>query len=88
MFDHIKTKDQCKTLQDISKLYIEKVLELHDWNKTQAAETLGICTKTLANYITKWRVEDRTKTIDALADNSMDKLTPEERDRWANRSWW
>ncbi len=71
-----------KRLDDLVRDHVTKALKKY---KTQdrAAAVLGICPRTIRNYLTKWGVERKRKTI---AD-CIEPLTAEQRDYFESRNW-
>lgn len=46
------------TLEDLKRIYVEFVLESHDWNRTHAAKSLGVPIRTLREwYLRKKSIE-------------------------------
>lgn len=46
-------------LKDVEKAHIVRVLNLKGWNKTQAAQSLGITVKTLYNKLKEFDIENQ-----------------------------
>lgn len=46
---------QSPDLREIVRVHVCKMLEMHGWNRTRAAVSLGLSTKTVLNLITKYR---------------------------------
>jgi predicted transcriptional regulator len=70
-----------KTLAQVIEDHIRKALEKYK-SQAEAAKVLGISTRTIRNYLTKWygpRGRDNCNYRD---------LTPEERDRYESRNKW
>jgi DNA-binding NtrC family response regulator len=49
--------DSYKSLDEIEKVHIEKVLKFHQWNRAKTAQTLGITPKTLYLKIKKYKIK-------------------------------
>jgi two-component system, NtrC family, response regulator AtoC len=45
------------TMEELEKLYIERVLRHHNWNRVKTASALGITTKTLYLKIKRYKIE-------------------------------
>ena len=50
---------QPKTLKEVEKDHILRVLDKHQGNKVTAAAELGIVLKTLYNKLNQWQEEDQ-----------------------------
>ena len=50
---------QPKTLKEVEKEHILRVLDKHEGNKVTAAAELGIVLKTLYNKLNQWQEEDQ-----------------------------
>jgi DNA-binding NtrC family response regulator len=50
---------QPRTLKEVEKEHILRVLEKHQGNKVTAAAELGIVLKTLYNKLNQWQEEDQ-----------------------------
>jgi DNA-binding NtrC family response regulator len=50
---------QPKTLREVEKEHILRVLDKHQGNKVTAAAELGIVLKTLYNKLNQWQEEDQ-----------------------------
>ena len=55
--DHVENDFALKSLQDVEKDHIKKVLGLNDWNKTRASKVLGISRVSLISKIKKYNLE-------------------------------
>jgi DNA-binding NtrC family response regulator len=49
--------DSYKSLDEMEKVHIEKVLKFHQWNRAKTAQTLGITPKTLYLKIKKYKIK-------------------------------
>ena len=55
--DHVENDFALKSLQDVEKDHIKKVLGLNNWNKTRASKVLGISRVSLISKIKKYNLE-------------------------------
>ena len=55
--EHISNDFSLKSLQDVEKEHIKKVLAVNEWNKTRAAKVLGISRVSLISKVKKYNLE-------------------------------
>jgi DNA-binding NtrC family response regulator len=61
MTPKVVTPSQPKTLKEVEKDYILKILDKHQGNKVTAAAELGIVLKTLYNKLNQWQEEEQQR---------------------------
>jgi DNA-binding NtrC family response regulator len=55
--NQLPTADQLLKIDELEKLYIERVLKHHKWNRVKTAATLGITPKTLYLKIKRYKIQ-------------------------------
>jgi len=55
--NHVNSEYAHKTLQEIEKEHIKKVLALNEWNKSRASKVLGISRVSLISKVKKYNLE-------------------------------
>ena len=55
--DHVNNEYEHKTLQEVEKEHIKKVLALNEWNKSRASKVLGISRVSLISKVKKYNLE-------------------------------
>ncbi|MGD0038384.1 MAG: helix-turn-helix domain-containing protein, partial [Bacteroidota bacterium] len=50
------TEDKLIKMEELEKLYIERILKHHRWNRVKTASTLGITPKTLYLKIKRYKI--------------------------------